>query len=116
MALVYFVKASEYIKIGYTKSKKGFTQRLRDFSVDCPYQVILQAYIETETVYEAQDIEKKLHDRFAPYLKKGEWYWSEPVELYLRLSDDKGLTYLPRREQKEAAESLKQFVIGGIDA
>ena len=116
MAFVYFVQASEYIKIGYTKSAKGFNQRLNDFSVDCPYPVILQAFIETDTVREAQEIEKRLHNKFAPFLKKGEWYWAEPVDLYLRTANENGLTYLPRREQKEAALSLRQFVIGGENA
>ena len=37
--MVYFVKAGDYIKIGYSKNEKAFKTRLSSYKTSCPFEV-----------------------------------------------------------------------------
>lgn len=64
--VVYFLKAGQFVKIGYTNN---LTKRLDQLKTGCPYPLVVAATIPGD--YET---EHKLHRQFAHLRHNGEWF------------------------------------------
>lgn len=67
--MIYFIKAGDFIKVGYTKSKDSFKTRLDSYNTSCPFDVETINLIEGGT-----DIEKDIINYFIKFHQKGEWF------------------------------------------
>lgn len=63
---IYFVQCGEFVKIGYTANPNS---RMSKFKTNNPYECRLVALIDGGKIIEAQ-----MHERFAEFHHRGEWY------------------------------------------
>jgi hypothetical protein len=76
---VYFVKCTEFVKIGITSG--SVKTRIDDFRVGNPHELTLLATIQTDS----PKLDSELHRRFSRYRHRGEWFlWSPAIEKYIR--------------------------------
>ena len=69
--MIYFIKHTEYIKIGYTDLK--IQNRLSQLQVSCPVKLEVLGLINGDI-----DDEKKYHVKFANFSSSGEWFEIHP--------------------------------------
>lgn len=85
----YFLAAEDHglIKIGKTKE---ITSRIPSIATMSPAKVTL-----CHAVVYRDDLEKKLHDKFASIRSHGEWFFAEPELIsFIRNAKQKGLSYI----------------------
>ena len=68
MGVVYFVKANNHIKIGYTEN--NINKRLKNLQAGSAETLILEGLIKNANKHD----EKKLHHLFADERQHGEWF------------------------------------------
>ena len=66
--MIYFIKAGNFIRVGYTKSKSSFKTRLATYNTSCPYEVEVLNLIEGGV-----NLEKDILNFFLKFHIKGEW-------------------------------------------
>jgi hypothetical protein len=67
--MVYFVKAGDYIKIGYSKSEKAFKTRLSSYKTSCPFEVEVLGKIDGGV-----EEERNIMNYFIKFHTRGEWF------------------------------------------
>lgn len=67
--MVYFVKAGNFIKVGYSKNEKAFKTRLSTYKTCCPFEVEVIATMEGGV-----DLERDILNYFIKFHAKGEWF------------------------------------------
>jgi hypothetical protein len=67
--MIYFIKAGDFVKVGYTKSESSFKTRLDSYNTSCPFDVEVINLIEGGT-----DLEKDIINYFIKHHQKGEWF------------------------------------------
>lgn len=72
---VYFLKAGEYIKIGYTKGR--LFKRIADLQVGNPIKIEIEHFMAGSRV-----VEKKLHRIFKKYKVSGEWFKINKADIF----------------------------------
>lgn len=76
--MIYFIKADEYIKVGYSKNEKAFKSRLSSYKTSCPFDVEVIAKMEGGVEKETDVL-----NHFVKFHKKGEWfYYDKSIEDY----------------------------------
>lgn len=79
--MIYFIKAGDFIKIGYTKNDLTFKVRLQTYSTSNPYDIEVINIIEGNV-----DLEKNILNYFVKYHCKGEWfYFNEEIIKYAKV-------------------------------
>jgi hypothetical protein len=80
--MIYFIKHTEYVKIGYTNRIK---QRVNTLQVSCPVKLEVIALIEGN-----REDETKYHNMFKPIGTNGEWFeYNKDLEIFVeQLNDD----------------------------
>lgn len=68
---VYFIKAGEFIKIGFTTINAR--RRMATFQVGHPHDLVLLGVLDGTT-----ERENEIHARFAPFHVRGEWFRAAP--------------------------------------
>lgn len=66
--MIYFIKAGNFIKVGYTKTKSSFKTKLSSYHTSCPYEVEVLNLIEGSVT-----LEKDILNFFLNFHTKGEW-------------------------------------------
>jgi len=66
--MVYFIKAGNYIKVGYSKNEKSFKTRLSSYHTSCPFEIEVINKIEGGV-----DLEKDILSHFIKFYQKNEW-------------------------------------------
>ena len=78
--MIYFIKHSDYIKIGFTTRIK---QRLYDLQVSCPVKLEILGLINGSL-----ENEKQYHNKFKHISISGEWFtYTKELENYIDLLD-----------------------------
>lgn len=67
--MVYFVKAGDFIKVGYSKNEKAFKTRLSSYKTSCPFEVEVIATMDGWV-----DLERDILNYFIKFHAKGEWF------------------------------------------
>lgn len=67
--MIYFIKAEDYIKIGYSKNQESLKHRLRSYNTSCPFDIEIINIIDGGV-----DLEKNILNHFIQFHKKGEWF------------------------------------------
>lgn len=68
--MIYFIKAGEHIKIGYSRDNISFKSRLKSFNTSTPYELEIINIIDGDTKYESN-----IFNYFIKYHCKGEWFY-----------------------------------------
>jgi Meiotically up-regulated gene 113 len=79
--MVYFLRAGELVKIGFSSSMRGVRQRHSTILTSSPLPVELLGAVEG-----TEADEKRWHQRFAAQRAKGEWFTASP-ELLTAIED-----------------------------
>lgn len=66
--MVYFVKAGDYIKVGYSRDEKSFKTRMSAYHTSCPFEIEVISKIEGGV-----DLEKNILSHFVKFYHKNEW-------------------------------------------
>lgn len=82
----------EYYKIGISED---YEKRLKQIQSCNPFHISLSAYIYFETIEQARNMEKELHDKFDSKRINGEWFQLDFNDLeliykYIRNRNDAG--------------------------
>ena len=78
--MIYFIKAGEFIKVGYTKDQNTFKTRLQTYTTANPYNIEIINLIEGGI-----DLEKDILNYFLEHHCKGEWfYYNENIINYAK--------------------------------
>lgn len=67
--MIYFIKAGDFIKVGYTKSESSFKYRLSSYKTSCPFSVSVISKFDGGV-----DLEKDILNYFIEHHQKGEWF------------------------------------------
>lgn len=67
--MIYFLKAGDYIKVGYSKDEKAFKWRLSSYKTSCPFEVMVISKFDGGV-----DLEKDILNYFINFHTKGEWF------------------------------------------
>lgn len=67
--MIYFIKAGDYIKVGYSKSESSFKYRLSSYKTSCPFEIEIISKIDGGI-----DLEKDILNYFIEYHCRGEWF------------------------------------------
>jgi len=67
--LIYFVKAGDYVKVGYSKDEKAFKTRLSSYKTSCPFEVEVLGTMEGWV-----DKERDVLNYFIEFHSRGEWF------------------------------------------
>ena len=80
--MIYFIKHTEYVKIGYTNRIKP---RLSTLQISCPVKLEVIGLIEG-----SREDERKYHNIFKPAGSSGEWFeYNKELQIFVEgLSDD----------------------------
>lgn len=70
--MIYFIKAGDYLKIGYTKNEKTFKVRISTYKTSNPFEIEIINLIEGEVAEE-----RNILNYFIEYHCKGEWFYFE---------------------------------------
>lgn len=98
--MIYFVKHTDYVKIGYTDD---ICTRLSDLQISCPVKLNLLALIDG-----GLDDEKSYHEKFKDIHSNGEWFkYTKELEEFVK-SLDKILLW------KYGFDHIDTFPIGEI--
>lgn len=82
---VYFIRdGMGNIKIGIAKDPFS---RIKELQTANPNELEIYYIMQVPKMWDAQVIEKELHEYFSNYRKKGEWFIEEPVIDWLRSSE-----------------------------
>lgn len=68
--MIYFIKAGDFLKIGYTKDENTFKVRLQTYNTSNPYNIEIINLIEGDFV-----LEKDILNYFLDFHCKGEWFY-----------------------------------------
>jgi hypothetical protein len=77
---VYFLRAQEFIKVGYATNIR---QRMRWLQTGFPFELELLAFIPCANVQRAKALERELHQRLASERVRGEWFKGAAVDEYI---------------------------------
>lgn len=97
---IYFIKAGEFCKIGYSQNPK---KRLTNIRVSCPYDAILHFEFELPQFYanrRAKNIERMLHELFKDKYFRGEWFRLDEQDI------DKAKKWFEKELQDEMKNSI----------
>lgn len=67
--MVYFIKAGDYIKVGYSRDEKSFLSRVSSYKTSCPFDIEIISKIEGGV-----ELEKDILNYFIDFHVKGEWF------------------------------------------
>ena len=67
--MIYFVKAGDYIKIGYSKDNKSFESRISTIKTNCPFEIEILGKIEGGV-----EQERNIMNYFIKFHLRGEWF------------------------------------------
>lgn len=77
--MVYFVKAGDYIKIGYSKNEKAFKTRLSSYKTSCPFEVEVLGTLDGGV-----EEERDIMNYFIKFHTRGEWFnYDESILEYI---------------------------------
>lgn len=77
--MVYFVKAGDYIKIGYSKNEKAFKTRLSSYKTSCPFEVEVLGTLDGGV-----EEERNIMNYFIKFHTRGEWFnYDESILEYI---------------------------------
>jgi len=76
--IVYLVQMgdTQYYKIGYTSN---IVKRLRTIQSGNPMKLSCINSIECDSILEARQLEKKIHNELYPFKEVGEWFFSSTI-------------------------------------
>jgi len=78
--MVYFVKAGDYIKIGYSKNEKAFKTRLSSYKTSCPFEVEVLGTLDGGV-----EEERNIMNYFIKFHTRGEWFnYDESIENFAK--------------------------------
>jgi DNA-binding XRE family transcriptional regulator len=84
--MIYFLKANDRIKIGYTHDP---ADRISQIKTSSPYELEVVLLIDGN-----RDEERELHDRFRDLRRFGEWFqFDEPLRNYIESNDHRDRRY-----------------------
>lgn len=66
--MVYFIKAGDYIKVGYSRDEKSFKTRLSSYHTSCPFEIEIISKLDGGV-----DLEKDVLNHFIKFHYKNEW-------------------------------------------
>lgn len=67
--MVYFVRAGDYIKVGYSKNEKAFKTRLSSYKTSCPFEVEVLGTLDGGV-----EEERNIMNYFIKFHIRGEWF------------------------------------------
>lgn len=67
--MIYFIRAGNYIKVGYSKNEKTFKSRLFSYKTSCPFEIEIISKFDGGV-----DLEKDILNHFISFHTKGEWF------------------------------------------
>ena len=103
--MIYFIKAGDYIKVGYSKDEKAFKTRMSSYKTSCPFDVEVINKIEGGVEEEANIL-----NYFIDFHCKGEWfYYDESIETFALNPYDIPKSNLPKPLHKGNKEVLSKL-------
>lgn len=106
--MVYFIKAGDYIKVGYSKNEKSFKTRLSSFHTSCPFEIELISKIEGGV-----DLEKNILSHFIQFYQKNEWLkYDESIIEFAKnpYTLKKSVTKKPNKNYKKIIDNLDYII------
>lgn len=102
--MIYFVKADNYIKVGYSKNEKSFKTRISSYKTSCPFEVIA-------TMDGLVDKERDILNYFVKFHKKGEWFYYDESIIKYALNPYE----LPKSNMKKPLHESNKLVNDNLD-
>lgn len=76
--MIYFIKAGNYIKVGYSKSESSFKYRMSSYKTSCPFEVEVISKIEGGV-----EEERNILSYFIEFHTRGEWFnYNESIVVF----------------------------------
>ena len=91
---VYFLKQSDYIKIGVTQS---IGKRMRHYETHSPHTVEQIATFTYDNKFRMQEAERWFHSLFWRYHHRGEWFWYKPIINWLYSTEEEKIWFVFKR-------------------
>lgn len=92
--VVYFIKQSDYIKIGVSSNIRN---RMNHYKTHSPYGFEEIAHFAYSSKSEMQNAEKWFHSLFWHYHHRGEWFWYKPIINWLYSTDEERMWLIFKR-------------------
>ncbi len=112
---IYFFSDGEFIKIGRSNNVK---QRRNSMQAGSPRTITMICTIPCKTLDAGKKVERILHNRFAPYHIRGEWYdikSSINETLFKDVLGEVGMNYpVPDRQEVEACAMKCSLILEGV--